>query len=175
MSDCSISLPVLDTVSSDAFRNAMARFGSAVHLVTTDGPAGKAGFAASAVCSLSDSPPSLLICLQRRSSAFDAVMANKVVCVNTLSVEGEALSRQFGGKTPMNERFLGANWHTLATGAPALVGAACAFDCRVATMVEVETHCVLLCTVVALGSLPADHSCLIYAGRGYHGVVPQSA
>jgi hypothetical protein len=43
------------------YREAMARLGVAVSIVTTDGPAGRAGFTASAVCSVTDEPPTLLV------------------------------------------------------------------------------------------------------------------
>lgn len=52
------------------YRNAMARLGAAVNIVTTDGVAGRAGFAATAVCSVSDNPPTLLVCLNRNASAY---------------------------------------------------------------------------------------------------------
>ena len=48
-------------VERDLFRGAMARLGAAVNLVTTDGPAGPAGFTATAVCSVSDSPATLIV------------------------------------------------------------------------------------------------------------------
>ncbi len=35
----------------------MARLAAAVNIVTTDGPAGRAGFTATAVCSVTDEPP----------------------------------------------------------------------------------------------------------------------
>ncbi len=47
------------------YRDAMARLGAAVSIVTTDGPAGRAGFTASAVCSVTDDPPTLLVCMNR--------------------------------------------------------------------------------------------------------------
>lgn len=43
------------------FRNAMAMLGGAVSVITTDGPAGRFGFTASAVCSVTDAPPTLLV------------------------------------------------------------------------------------------------------------------
>ena len=43
-----------------AFREAMSRLGAAVHVVTTDGPGGKGGFTATAVCAISDAPAMLL-------------------------------------------------------------------------------------------------------------------
>ncbi len=55
-------------VTRDEFRDAMARLGAAVNVVTSAGPAGRGGFTASAVCSVTDDPPSLLVCLNRSSS-----------------------------------------------------------------------------------------------------------
>ena len=55
------------TVAPPVFREAMSRLGAAVHIVTTAGPAGMAGFTATAVCSVSDAPPMLLVCLNRKS------------------------------------------------------------------------------------------------------------
>ncbi|MET0746456.1 MAG: flavin reductase, partial [Microvirga sp.] len=40
------------------FREGMSRVAGAVHLVTTDGPAGRAGFTATAVTPVTDDPPS---------------------------------------------------------------------------------------------------------------------
>src|SRR5690606_16913277 len=53
------------TVSRQEFRDAMARLGAAVNIVTTDGPAGLSGMTVSAVCSVTDDPPMLLVCLNR--------------------------------------------------------------------------------------------------------------
>ena len=43
------------------FRDGMARLAGAVNVITTDGAAGPAGFTASAVCSVTDQPPTLLV------------------------------------------------------------------------------------------------------------------
>jgi flavin reductase len=67
------------------FRNAMAQLGSAVSVITTDGPAGKFGFTASAVCSVTDQPPTLLVCMNRNSWAHAHFKQNGVLCVNVLS------------------------------------------------------------------------------------------
>ena len=68
--------PMPTPVTKDAFRNAMSVLASAVNVVTTDGPAGRAGFTATAVCSVSDEPPSLLVCLNRSASVYDIFQAN---------------------------------------------------------------------------------------------------
>ena len=154
-------------VETATFRDAMARLASAVHLVTSDGPGGRAGFTASAVCSVSDAPPTLLVCLNRSSSAYAAVSANEALCVNTLSADQTGIAAAFGGRTPMDERFAAAAWGRLATGAPVLEGALVAFDCRIVSRTPVGTHDVLFCEVVALGR-PGDGQGLVYADRRYH-------
>src|SRR5712664_4015072 len=73
------------TIEPKMFREGMSQLGSAVNVVTTDGPGGKAGFTATAVCSVSDSPPTLLVCLNRKSTSGPILQTNQVFCVNTLS------------------------------------------------------------------------------------------
>lgn len=151
------------------YRDAMARLGAAVTIVTTDGAAGQAGFAATAVCSVSDNPPMLLVCLNKGSSAYPAVLANQAVCVNILSNEHEALSRLFGGKTPVSERFAAANWHRTETGCLRLEGALASFDCRISSIADGGSHDVLFCTVNAI-EVRDDGQGLIYFDRSYRTV-----
>jgi flavin reductase len=154
-----------------AYRDAMARLGAAVHIITTDGPAGMAGFTASAVCSVTDKPPTLLVCLNRSASVHGAFSGNKVLCVNTLAVEHEALSQIFGGKTPMEERFAAATWSVMASGAPLLDDAVVSFDCRVTETIDQGTHEVFFCEVLAV-KLNESAAGLFYFDRRYHVLHP---
>jgi flavin reductase len=162
-------------VEKQAYREAMARLGAAVNVITTDGPGGRAGFTASAVTSVTDTPPTLLVCANRANDSYPAMKRNGVVCVNTLTPAQEGLSPVFAGMTEhtMDERFDGYSWHTLETGAPVLDQAVVAFDCRISQVVEVGTHDVFFCTVEAVRTGSA-HEGLIYYGRGYHKVAGQT-
>ena len=161
-------------IASQDYRDAMACLGAAVNIVTTDGRAGRAGFTASAVCSVTDNPPTLLVCMNRGSSAYASVRENGVVCVNVLSAKHERLSRLFGGKTAFDERLAAAEWSTMETGAPVLADCAAAFDCRIIDVANVDTHDVLFCRVVALQTSDCADN-LIYFGRDYHVVRARSA
>jgi flavin reductase len=152
------------------YRNAMSRLGAAVNIITTDGPAGRAGFTASAVCSVTDEPPTLLICLNRTASVYPAFETNSVLCVNVLAPGHQELSGVFGGKTPMDERFAAGRWHTGVTGSPMLDGAAVSFDCRVVRSTAVGTHDVLFCEVASITLGDTAHG-LVYFDRRYHGLV----
>jgi flavin reductase len=159
-----------DTVVVDVkadFRDAMSKLGAAVNIVTTDGPAGRAGFAATAVCSVSDSPPTMLVCLNKSSSTHSAVTGNGVVCINVLEGAHQPLSRLFGGKTATDERFAGANWSTLVTGAPALDGALVSIDCRIRSVTDGNSHDILICEVEAIRKQDEGQA-LVYFDRRYH-------
>lgn len=157
----------ISAVSQQTFRDAMAKMAAAVNIITTDGPAGKAGFAATAVCSVTDTPATLLICLNRSASVFETVMQNGVVCVNVLTPDHEKLSMLFGGKTPVEERFAAANWHAGTTGAPILSDAMLSFDCEISDSQDIGTHRILFCTVKDIQERDASGA-LLYFKRGYH-------
>ncbi len=157
-------------VDSKLFREAMARLGAAVNIITTNGSAGCGGFTASAVCSVTEEPPTLLVCVNRNANSSRLLKANGVLCVNTLSPGHEELSRIFSSSSlPPEERFKAGTWDTLVTGAPVLCGAVVSFDCRIAQATEVGTHSVLFAEIQAIraGDL---YEGLIYFGRSYHRV-----
>jgi len=156
------------TVDTAPFRDAMSRLGAAVHVVTTAGPAGKAGFTATAVASVSDQPATLLVCLNRRSQVTPILSGNRVLAVNTLRAGADPVADLFAGRTgvPMAERFATIAWHTLATGAPVLSSAVVAFDCRVIEVKAVATHNVIIAGVVAL-HLGEPGPALVYHERAY--------
>jgi len=145
----------------------MARLGAAVNIITSDGPGGRSGLTASAVCSVTDDPPTLLICINRNSDNNAAFRRNGVVCINTLAHDHEELSRLFAGSAVMEDRFAAGAWTTLETGAPVLEGAAVSFDCRIKEASEVGTHTVFFCEVEAIAVGPLTEG-LIYFGRAYH-------
>ena len=148
------------------FRQGMANLGAAVNVITTDGGAGQAGFTASAVCSVTDTPPTLLVCLNRSASVFETFKINQVLCVNTLSSQQQHLSNLFGGKTPMLERFAQGTWSTLLTNALVLEDALVSFDCEVVQTMSVGSHDVLFCQVKAMKQSYGLNA-LMYFNRGY--------
>src|SRR5215204_6076762 len=88
--------PVVDALR---FRDGMSRVAASVHVVTTDGPAGRAGFTATAVAPVTDSPASLLVCINTASRSAQALLTNRVFCVNTLSAADLALADVFAGRS----------------------------------------------------------------------------
>src|SRR2546423_12555865 len=108
------------TCEAALFREAMSRLGAAVHVITTAGPAGKTGATATAVCSVSDAPPTLLVCINRKSQTNPVIVGNGVFCVNTLGAIGAEIADIFAGRTGAQgaDRFATGEWTALATGSP---------------------------------------------------------
>jgi len=156
-------------ITRQTYRDAMARLGAAVNIIATDGPGGRRGFTASAVCSVTDDPPTLLVCMNRTSDSAPAFLENRVLCVNVLTAEQQELSSIFAGFTPIpsEERFTAGSWTTLETGSPVLEGATVSFDCRVIQVTDVGTHHVLFCEVDGIATNGVAQG-LFYFSRAYH-------
>lgn len=160
-------------VSRQEFRDAMARLGAAVNIITTDGVAGQCGITATAVCSVTDDPPTLLVCLNRTSPRSAVFLKNGVLCVNTLSAGQQGISNAFSApsdKADMASRFAAGSWGRLASGAPVLEGAAASFDCRITEVMEQGTHSVVFAQVEAVRFTDMQAGCLMYYARSYHGL-----
>jgi flavin reductase len=156
-------------VDRDKFRDAMAHLPAAVNILTSDGPGGRAGLTATAVSSVTDSPGTLLVCINRKGRAHDIFLKNGVFCVNTLASNQQPIADAFAREPDMEKRFSLAAWHQLVTGAPALEDAAITFDCKISAVSEVGTHSVIFGEVLAV-ALASISTGLLYYGRAYHAV-----
>lgn len=152
------------------FRNGMARLAGAVNVVTTDGVAGMAGITATAVCSVTDQPPTLLVCMNRNSHAHPIFVSNGKLCVNVLAASQQEISRLFANRSvTMADRFNRIRWSRLSTGSPLITDALVNFDCRIAHMHDAGSHSVFLCEVAQVVQGDAGAG-LVYFDREYHGV-----
>lgn len=151
----------------DEFVTAMAAAVTGVTVVSTDGRAGLFGQTVSAMCSVSADPPSLLVCLNRRSPSRAAVLENGVFAVSVLAADQVHVSQAFAGRAAVGDAydFGCAEWEHSSTGAPLLSGAAACFDCVVEHSHECGSHTVVLGRVVACDGRVADP--LLYTRRSY--------
>lgn len=162
---------IRQTIDSKDYRDAMARYAGHVQIVTTMHEGVRRGVTVTAACSVSDNPGTLLVCINH-SNPLNAVFAESgVFALNTLMSQHQHLADAFSGRGQLSvdERFAQGEWDTITTGAPALVGAAAVFDCRLIDAKNVATHTVLIGEVTGLRIGPAGRA-LLYLDRGYHSV-----
>ncbi|WP_338878718.1 flavin reductase [Achromobacter veterisilvae] len=159
-------------IDKSTYRDAMAGLGAAVSVITSEGKAGLAGCTVSAVCSVTDDPPTLLVCINRASKNNSVIRENGNLCVNVLAGDQSHIAMQFASKNvSMESRFASATWERLETGAPALVGGVAALDCQVMSTNEVGTHTVFYCEIKAILNM-AGREGLMYFGRDFHRLPP---
>lgn len=167
--------PVAEPLTGQAYRDAMAQVASAVHVVTTRGAAGRLGMTATAVASVSDTPPTVLVCIERSSRTLAAIEASGIFCINTLPAHGVETAEIFASRRGLQgeERFGAERWIELVTGAPALLDALAAFDCRLVSAHDIASHRVLIGEVVGLGGRAPENDLggsLIYRRRRFEAV-----
>ena len=129
------------------FKQGMRRVSGTVTIVTTRGPAGqRRGVTATAICSLSISPPAVLACVNRETWVGQFAPISRIFCVNVLARAQREVAEAFAGRTGHvgEDRFQVGDWETMDSGAPALAGAIASFDCRLERHVEFSSHLVLV-------------------------------
>lgn len=151
------------------YRNAMARYAGHVQIVTTQLGDVRRGVTITAACSVSDSPATVLCCLNHSNDKNQIFLDSGVFVLNTLSAQHLALAKAFAGFShqPAEDRFAMAEWDVLVTGAPVLKDAIASYDCRLIDIKVMSTHSVLFGEVVGLRTGSTDQA-LVYLDRAFH-------
>ncbi|MCR8550542.1 flavin reductase family protein [Salipiger sp. P9] len=92
------------------------------------------GFLGLSTAHVSASPPTLLVSIDRKTSALADILESGRFAVNFLAAEAMDLAAQFGKSGP--KPFDDALWESFATGAPVLRTALGLFDCEVSRVIE---------------------------------------
>jgi flavin reductase (DIM6/NTAB) family NADH-FMN oxidoreductase RutF len=160
-----------------AFLEGMSRVANTVSVVTSDGPAGRAGVTVSAMTSVSadDGRPALLVCIHNHSRAAEAIRRNGVFCVNLLRENQSGVADRFAGRITGGsaDKFDGADWAVLKTGAPIVSEALVSFDCELTASLRQGSHWIFIGAVTGIVS-SGDARPLVYANRSYVAVTAAS-
>ncbi len=139
-------------IEKDFFRQVMGRFATGVTVVTTKHEGILAGLTVNAFCSVSLTPPLILVCVDLNSQAIPLIRASQSFAVNMLTAEQEHLSRCFSTHSEERfDRFCHASYHTAVTGVPILDGSLAFIDARMTAEYPGGDHAIFLGQVVAMG------------------------
>lgn len=113
-----------------------------------DETGGPRGFTCNAVCSVSVTPPLLLISVDKRSQTLSALESAQAFMVDFLSASGQEASRVFANKGQNKFANVRRRPSEIAEGAPILsdVTLACA-ECRVVQTIEAGDHWLFIAQV----------------------------
>lgn len=155
-------------MDAKSYRAIMRHQTGAVAVIACGSAGARAGLTATAVASLSDRPPMLLVCVNQAAGAHDMIVKAGAFSVNLLSSLQQGVAEKFAGRSGIKgeDRFAGLKWGTLATGAPILDDALASLDCELAEQHTFTTHSIFI-GKVAGGRFNGEAEPLLYFRGDY--------
>jgi flavin reductase (DIM6/NTAB) family NADH-FMN oxidoreductase RutF len=153
-------------VDPHLFRTALRQLAGAVSVITAGSGDARAGLTATSVTSFSAEPPTILVSVNTSASAYPTIVARRHFAVNILAHEQQAVADRFAGRLGLKgaDRYQGAEWRTLASGAPALVGALAVIDAEIEEIIERHSHAILIGRVKAVEANTETGALLYWRG-----------
>lgn len=153
------------------FRRLMRNVPGQVSIVATGAPGQRRGLTASAVCSLTDQPPTVIACINRNAAAHDLIIESGVFSVNALADHQHAIAHVFSGAAGISgeQRFKTGQWSVGETGVPLLNSAVCHLECRLSEYREASSHTIFFGHVVC-GAASTEANALLYVRGSYVGL-----
>lgn len=145
-----------------------------VSIVATGRRGQRAGLTVTSVTSLSMDPPALLVCLNRGSSTFGAVVGQRRFSVNLLAQDHILHAQTFSsGATSGEQRFVQGSWCESDYGVPCLTGATATVFCEMESCVPYGSHVAVIGRVlgVQLGGKAHEPPLLYFSGE-YSALLP---
>jgi flavin reductase len=136
------------------FVEAMSRVASSVWIATTDGPGGRLGLTVSAVTSVTADPPTVLICVNRKTPIESAIRESFRFVISALRADQRTTALTFAGRPRDGEPydFSTSSWTAAPSGVPMLSGAVAWLDCHVVATHQIGTHSIFIGRVEHAGS-----------------------
>jgi flavin reductase (NADH) len=150
------------------FRSVMAAFPTGVAIVTTAELDGRPrGMTCSSLCSVTLTPPTILVCLNCASLTLAAILRRATFAVNLLHQDAQSTAELFGVRRP--DQFDNVRWHlTPGLGGPELLDDAhAAIHCEVAQTKQVGDHAVVFGEVFNMWMRAEPSRPLLYGLRRY--------
>ncbi len=143
-----LTRPTEDTLPA-ALRGAMRQLAGGVCIIAAGEGDRRVGFTASSVTSLTLEPPCILVCINRRVSAWPTIREERRFCVNILASRHRALAVRFSGTGGVRgaARFDMGDWTVGEHGLPVLADALAAIECDLEEAIERHSH------VIAIGAV----------------------
>lgn len=123
-----------DEIDAGAFWRTLGERPIGATLVTAQGSEGPAGFLGLSAAHVTAQPPTMLVSVDRKTSALATLLEAGHYAVSFLPEGCADLAGAFGGKG--EKSFEPGKWGTLVTGAPVHVDALGIFDCEIEKVVQ---------------------------------------
>jgi flavin reductase len=149
-------------VSAERFKRVMRNIASSVAVITTEHQGRKHGMTATAVCSVSTSPPTVLIVVNRSARSHPIISQAGRFTVNILADHQAKLGSRFAEKHICP--FDGVAHRGGASSGPVLEDAAAYLECETLTEIDAGSHTIFIGAVMG-GDAATSLPLLYHAGE----------
>jgi flavin reductase (DIM6/NTAB) family NADH-FMN oxidoreductase RutF len=138
--------PPVAEATEKTFRDAMGQLAGGVCVVTVGAHEDRTGITATSVTSLYADPPTLIVCVNRDASSYQALTRFGVFAINVLAADQREVAERFGAGSALkgSQRYQGGSWLVLPSGVYCLADAAAVIECEVNERIERHTHAIVL-------------------------------
>jgi flavin reductase len=133
-------------LNAERFRLVMRNIASSVAVITVEHEGRKHGMTATAVCSVSAAPPTILIVVNRSARTHPIISEARRFTVNILAVHQAELAGRFSEKHPAP--FEGIGHRDGIHGGPILEGAAAYVECEIRAEMQAGSHTIFVGAVM---------------------------
>jgi flavin reductase (DIM6/NTAB) family NADH-FMN oxidoreductase RutF len=153
-------------VDAADFKAAMRMIVGNVSVITAGVGEDRTGLVVISLVSLSAHPPKVIACVNRSSSTWPVIERYRHFGVSSLGADHQPVAERFSGFGGIKgvDRYAGAEWFTLETGASLLKGATAVFDCRLDEMIDRGSHSIIVGSVAAVRTNDIGEAMLYWRG-----------
>lgn len=155
-------------IDPQSLKAALRQLAGGVTIITTGSGTDRTGATVTSATALSMHPPRMLVSLNKTSSTWPVLQRYGSFGINIAGARHQQVANQFAGLGGLKgpDRYNGASWTSLISGAPLLEDAVSAIDCEVEEAIERHSHVLVIGRVLGIRS--GDGVSLAYVNGGYH-------
>jgi flavin reductase (DIM6/NTAB) family NADH-FMN oxidoreductase RutF len=159
--------PAPETVAA-TLKDAMRHLAGGVSVITAGVGDERTGLTVTSAVSLSMDPPTMMISVNRGASAWPIINRERHFAVNILGAQHQHVADRFAGRGGVKgvQRYEGARWRALGSGASGLEDALAVIDCAVEEIIERHSHGIVI-GVVRSVHLGEGAEALVYGHGRY--------
>jgi flavin reductase (DIM6/NTAB) family NADH-FMN oxidoreductase RutF len=161
--------PIAPAIDVKTFWKTLGERATGMTVVTADSDEGPTGFLGLSASHVAADPATMLVSVDRKTSALAGVLSRRHFAVNFLPADAARVADAFGGKAGLSgaARFLEGEWTKLVTGAPVFTRALGVFDCVVAEVIERGNVSIIIGTVVGATARGEGEPLVYFRGKTY--------
>jgi flavin reductase (DIM6/NTAB) family NADH-FMN oxidoreductase RutF len=159
-------------IDAKAFWTTLGERATGMTVVTADSDEGPTGFLGLSAAHVTASPATMLVSVDRKTSALAGIVSRRHFAVNFLPATAVKVAEAFGGRAGLSgaARFAASEWRVLATGAPVFCDALGVFDCAVDEILQHGDISIVIGTVVAAAWRGDGDPLIFFRGKSHAGL-----